>query len=385
MRRTSGTYISTTVRKESVRAFLPHPLPPDPELSLSPADNELLQEVNRNLGKLDGVIPSLNIPLLTYMYVRKEAVLSSQIEGTQSSLSDLLLHENEQKPGVPLDDVLEVSRYVSAMDWGLERIRGGFPLSSRLIREIHEILLSKGRGSTSSPGEYRRSQNWIGGSRPGNARYVPPPWEQVEPCMSDLEKFIHDIPQKTPSLIKAALAHVQFETIHPFLDGNGRIGRLLITLILCSEEVLLEPVLYLSLFFKQNREQYYTLLNQVRTDGDWEAWLRFYLEGVNDTSVEAVRAAIEIQALFQKNHDRLSAERRTSGSSVRVHEYLKQRPIVSISDVSDNTGLAFQTALTTLERLRVLGIVEEITGKQRNRLYTYSAYVNLLNEGAEPL
>jgi len=379
MQRIAGTYVNTSVKDEAVRAFLPHPLPPDPDLSLSPADNELLQEANWNLGKLDGVIPSLNIPLLTYMYLRKEAVLSSQIEGTQSSLSDLLLHESEQKPGVPLDDVMEVSRYVSAMNWGLERMQGGFPLSSRLIREIHGLLLRKGRGSASNPGEFRRSQNWIGGSRPGNARYVPPPWEQVESCMSDLEKFIHDLPHRTPSLIKSALAHVQFETIHPFLDGNGRIGRLLITLILCG------PVLYLSLFFKQNREQYYVLLNQVRTDGDWEAWFRFFLEGVNDTSVKAVQAANDIQDLFQKNHDRLSTERGTSSSSVKVHEYLKQRPIISIRDVSDHTGLAFQTALTTLARLSDLGIVEEITGKQRNRLYVYSDYMDLLNEGTEPI
>jgi len=385
MQRTAGTYVTTSVGDEIVQAFIPHPLPPDPLLSLNPADNELLQEANRNLGKLDGVIPSLNIPLLTYMYVRKESVLSSQIEGTQSSLSDLLLHESEHRPDVPLDDVQEVSSYVAAMDWGLQRIREGFPVSNRLMREIHQILLSKGRGSASNPGEFRRSQNWIGGSRPGNARYVPPPWEQVEPCMSDLEKFIHDIPEKTPSLIKTALAHIQFETIHPFLDGNGRIGRLLITLILCGEGVLSEPVLYLSLFFKQNREEYYTLLNQVRTDGDWEAWIRFYLEGVNDTSLQAIRAANEIRALFHKNHVMLSSERRTSGSSMKVHEYLKQQPIVSIKDVAEKTGLAFQTALTTLERLRVLGITEEITGKQRNRLYTYSAYVDLLNEGTEPL
>lgn len=385
MQRTTGTYVNTSVRDETVRAFLPNPLPPDPDLSPGPADNELLHEAIWNLGKLDGVIPSLNIPLLTYMYLRKEAVLSSQIEGTQSSLSDLLLYESEQKPGVPLDDVMEVSRYVSAMNWGLERMQGGFPLSSRLIREIHGLLLRKGRGSASNPGEFRRSQNWIGGSRPGNARYVPPPWEQVEPCMSDLEKFIHDIPHRTPSLIKSALAHVQFETIHPFLDGNGRIGRLLITLILCGEGVLSAPVLYLSLFFKQNREQYYDLLNQVRTDGDWEAWFRFFLEGINDTSVKAVQAANDIQGLFQKNHDRLSTERGTSSSSVKVHEYLKQRPIISIRDVADHTGLAFQTVLTTLERLNVLGIAEEITGKQRNRLYVYSDYLDLLNEGTEPI
>lgn len=385
MQRTTGTYVVTHVADESVRAFVPNPLPPDPMLSLHPEDNEILEVANRNLGKLDGVIPSLNIPLLTYMYVRKEAVLSSQIEGTQSSLSDLLLHESEHRPGVPLDDVQEVSSYVAAMDWGLQRIREGFPISNRLIREIHQILLSKGRGSTKNPGEFRRSQNWLGGTRPGNARFVPPPWDQVEKCMGDLEKFIHDVPQRTPPLIKSALAHVQFETIHPFLDGNGRIGRLLITLILCSEGVLSEPVLYLSLFFKQHREEYYTQLSQVRTEGDWESWVRFYLEGISDTAVKAIRAANAIQTLFLKNEELLSNQQRTAGSSLRVHAHLQKRPIVSIKDVADNTGLAFQSALTTLERLCDLGIVEEITGKQRNRIYTYSAYLDLLDEGTEPL
>lgn len=385
MQRTTGTYVVTHVADESVRAFVPNPLPPDPMLSLHPEDNEILEVANRNLGKLDGVIPSLNIPLLTYMYVRKEAVLSSQIEGTQSSLSDLLLHESEHRPGVPLDDVQEVSSYVAAMDWGLQRIREGFPISNRLIREIHQILLSKGRGSTKNPGEFRRSQNWLGGTRPGNARFVPPPWDQAEKCMGDLEKFIHDVPQRTPPLIKSALAHVQFETIHPFLDGNGRIGRLLITLILCSEGVLSEPFLYLSLFFKQHREEYYTQLSQVRTEGDWESWVRFYLEGINDTAIKAIRAANAIQTLFLKNEELLSNQQRTAGSSLRVHAHLQKRPIVSIKDVADNTGLAFQSALTTLERLCDLGIVEEITGKQRNRIYTYSAYLDLLDEGTEPL
>lgn len=385
MQRTTGTYVVTQVADESVRAFVPNPLPPDPMLSLHPEDNEILEVANRNLGKLDGVIPSLNIPLLTYMYVRKEAVLSSQIEGTQSSLSDLLLHESEHRPGVPLDDVQEVSSYVAAMDWGLQRIREGFPISNRLIREIHQILLSKGRGSTKNPGEFRRSQNWLGGTRPGNARFVPPPWDQVEKCMGDLEKFIHDVPQRTPPLIKSALAHVQFETIHPFLDGNGRIGRLLITLILCSEGALSEPVLYLSLFFKQHREEYYTQLSQVRTEGDWESWVRFYLEGINDTAIKAIRAANAIQTLFLKNEELLSNQQRTAGSSLKVHAHLQKRPIVSIKDVADNTGLAFQSALTTLERLCNLGIVEEITGKQRNRIYTYSAYLDLLDEGTEPL
>ena len=233
----SGRYDIVSTDGESVRAFIPHPLPPRPPIQLSPQDYDLVEKANRALGRLDGVSSLLPDPsLFIYFYVRKEALLSSQIEGTQSSLSDLLLYESEEAPGVPLDDVQEVSNYVAAIDHGLKRLRkDGFPLSLRLIREIHEVLLHKGRGSDKQPGEFRRSQNWIEGSRPGNAHFVPPPPQQVLSCMSNLEEFLHDSPESTPVLTKAALAHAQFETIHPFLDGNGRVGRLLVTLILCAE------------------------------------------------------------------------------------------------------------------------------------------------------
>ena len=227
-------------------------------------------------------------------------MLSSQIEGTQSSLSDLLLYENDEAPGAPIEDVQEVSNYVAAMNHGQERMRSGFPLSLRLIREIHEILLSKGRGSGKQPGEFRRSQNWIGGSRPGNAAFVPPPPEMLAECLNQFELFLHDDQTGLPLLIRAGLVHVQFETIHPFLDGNGRLGRLLITFLLCAQGALREPILYLSLYFKSNRAAYYELLDRVRTKGDWEAWIDFFLVGVRNTAEQAAKASREILELFNQ-------------------------------------------------------------------------------------
>lgn len=266
-----GRKVIISTAGETAEAFLPPPLPPVPAIRMDRLYGAL-EAANRALGRLDGVTSILpDAPLLLYMYVRKEALLSSQIEGTQSSLSDLLLFESEEVPGVPLDDVREVSNYVAAMDQGLARIREGFPLSLRLIREIHAMLLSKGRGSGKQPGEFRRSQNWIGGTRPGNAIFVPPPPERVSDLMADLETFIHAGRPEVPTLIKAGLIHVQFETIHPFLDGNGRLGRLLITFLLCAQGILTEPILYLSLYFKTHRRYYYDLLQQVRESGDWES------------------------------------------------------------------------------------------------------------------
>src|SRR6202789_3284805 len=268
----------------------------------------LLEQANQALGRLDGltsVLPDLS--LFIYAYVRKEAVLSSQIEGTQSSLSDLLLFENDEAPGAPIEDVQEVSNYVAAMTHGLERLRSGFPLSLRLVREIHEILLSKGRGSGKQPGEFRLSQNWIGGSRPGNAAFVPPPPELVLDCMSNLELFLHEDRPDLPLLIKAALVHVQFETIHPFLDGNGRLGRLLITFLLCAQDAIREPILYLSLYFKTHRTAYYDLLDRVRAKGDWEAWLDFFLTGVKETADQAASAARRILTLFDENQRQIES------------------------------------------------------------------------------
>ena len=318
------------------------------------------------------------------MYVRKEAVLSSMIEGTQSSLSDLLLFELEEQPGVPVDDVREVSNYVAALVYGLERLRGGFPLSLRLFREIHAVLLADGRGSGQAPGEFRRSQNWIGGTRPGNAAFVPPPANEVLDCMSDLERFLHDQPEPTPTLLKAALAHVQFETIHPFLDGNGRLGRLLITLLLCDQQVLKEPMLYLSLYFKTHRQYYYELLDRVRHTGDWEAWLLFFAEAVTVTATQALETAQQLHALSERHRELIHGLGRASASALQVHRALMQRPIVSVGALAEQAGLTFVTANRALGHLQGLGIVAELTGQRRNRLFSYTGYIDVLARGTEP-
>lgn len=384
----TGTYDVTTVAGERVRAFIPAPLPPVPPLKF---DNQLQQAVEEALlalGRLDGVSSLLpDLSLFLYSYVRKEAVLSSQIEGTQSSISDLLLFEIDEAPGVPLDDVVEVSNYVAALDHGLTRLRSGFPLSNRLIREIHSVLLSRGRGSGSGkdPGEFRRSQNWIGGTRPENARFVPPPPQHVADCMSALERFIHDERAAVPILARVALAHVQFETIHPFLDGNGRAGRLLITCQLCQSGILREPLLYLSLYFKENRARYYELLDRVRRDGDWETWLAFFLDGVRQTADGAVGTASRLATLFSADRDRISGGGRRTGSAIRVHEAFKARAVTSMQEVRKRSGLSFPAATAGMELLRELGIARELTGKRRNRIFAYDAYLAILNEGTEAL
>ena len=383
----TGTYVTSSTTGEAVKAFVPNPLPPEPAIDLAERDHDLVEKANRALGRLDGVTTLLpDISLFLYFYVRKEAVLSSQIEGTQSSFSDLLLHEEELAPGVPLDDVQEVSNYVAAMNHGLKRLReDDFPLSLRLIKEMHEVLLSKGRGSDKMPGEFRRSQNWLGGTRPGNARFVPPPPDRVADCMANLEKFLHDQPRRTPVLIKAALAHVQFETIHPFLDGNGRLGRLLITLILCAEGALAQPLLYLSLFFKQHRQEYYDRLDAVRLKGDWLGWLRFFLEGVEQTAQQAADTAGNILKLFDEDRAKVEDLGRKAGSAHRLLELLRRHPITTIPNATGQLNLSAPTARKAMEALADLGIVREITGKQRDRIYIYDRYVSILDEGTQPL
>jgi Fic family protein len=319
--------------------------------------------------------------VLLYSFVRKEAVLSSEIEGTQSSLADLLLWELEEAPGVPLDDVEEVSRYVAALEHGVARVRGGFPLSARLLREIHAKLMTGAAGGARAPGEFRRTQNWIGGTRPGNAHFVPPPPDRVARCLSALELFLHDKPARTPPLIKAALAHVQFETIHPFLDGNGRVGRLLVTLILCVENVLRQPLLYLSLYFKQHRAAYYRRLDRVRTDGDWEGWCEFFADGVIETATSAFTTAQRLNALFADDRARIAAlGARASSSALTVHGVLEQRPLASVSHLAEATGLSFPTIAGAVGRLEQLGVVREITGRKRGRVFAYDRYMQLLNE-----
>jgi Fic family protein len=377
--RTSGEFLIRRIGGEEVRLFIPRPLPPVPDLDLTAGDLDKMERANRALGRLDGLAQLLPAPdLFIYFYIRKEAVLSSQIEGTQSSLSDLLLFEDENAPGVPLNDVQEVSRYVAAMNHGLDRLRAGFPISLRLIREIHGKLLTGGRGAEKQPGEFRRSQNWIGGSRPGKAFFVPPPPERLMECLGDLEKFIHDDPVKTPTLLKVALVHVQFESIHPFLDGNGRLGRLLITLILCGEGALAQPLLYLSLYFKQNRTRYYDLLQRVRTEGDWESWVRFFLDGVEETAIEAVSVANQIRALFATDRERIGKMGRAAGTALRVHEAFQRRPILSVATATKTLGLSPPTIRAALRALEEAGMVRELSGKRRDRLFGYHRYLDLI-------
>jgi len=375
----------STVGGERVEAFVPHPLPPSPAIAATPALRERLDRALLSLGRLDSVSSLLpEPPLFLYSYIRKEAVLSSQIEGTQSSLSDLLLFELESAPGAPLDDVSEVSCYVAALEHGLARVRGGFPVSNRLLREVHGILLSHGRGADKQPGEFRRSQNWIGGTRPGNAAFVPPPAEVLPECMAAFEQFLHDQPEPTPTLLKAALAHVQFETIHPFLDGNGRLGRLLITFLFCVEGVLHEPLLYLSLYLKRNRARYYDLLESVRRDGDWEEWLGFFATGVAETAEGAVDTARRFTSLFQADREKIVELGRSANSALRVHHELQRRPLVNVAALSDTTGLTPPTIGKALDALVRLAIVREVTGRRRNRVFAYDEYLTVLSEGTEP-
>ncbi len=387
--RVTGTYVTNSLSPEPFKAFIPHSLPPDPPLNLSGEHYSLLDQATLALGRLDGLtgqLPRDVGALYTYFYIRKEAVLSSQIEGTQSSLSDLILYENDELPGVPAEDVGEVLQYVRAMYHGLKRLReDDFPLSLRLIREIQEVLLSSGRGSEKHPGEFRTSQNWIGGSRPGNARYVPPPPGEILTCMGALEKFIHEKYLHMQILVKAALVHVQFETIHPFLDGNGRLGRLLITLLLCAEGILQEPLLYLSLYFKQHREAYYDLLQRVRTEGDWESWLHFFLTGVYETANQAVYTSRRILELFQNDQQRIEAQGRALGTMLRVYKLLQSTPLITIPRASQKTAISVPTVTTALSRMEELGIVREITSKRRDKLYSYERYIQLLSEGTEPI
>ena len=381
-----GRYETRMVGNEQVRAFVPAPLPPSPPLELTGSLQQVLEDAALAVGRLDTIANLLpDRALLLYSYVRKEALLSSQIEGTQSSLSDLLLFELDEAPGVPFDDVVEVSSYVAALEHGQRRLAEDFPLSNRLMREVHGILLSRGRGSDKLPGEFRRSQNWIGGTRPGNAAYVPPPHLAVPDCMGDLERFLNEKDDGVPTLIRAGLAHIQFETIHPFLDGNGRVGRLMVALLLMDRGVLSQPLLYVSLYLKQHRTTYFSLLEHVRRTGDWETWLSFFLEGVSTTAEGAVATARSLTSMFAAH--RATIEKgagRRAGSVLRVHEALKERPILSLSAVCDRTSLSFRTAGSAMQWLVEQSIVREITGRSRNRLFAYDKYLDTLMEGTEP-
>jgi len=381
MRGPTGRYEVTSTAGEEVRAFVPAPLPPT-DLVLTTADQTLMELANRALGRLDGFARVLPDPaLLVYGYIRREAVLSSQIEGTQSSLSDLLAYENEQMPGVPAtSDVKEVSNYVRALEYGLDRLQT-LPLSIRLLREIHGHLLQAGRGGDKAPGELRRSQNWIAGTRPGNAVFVPPPPHLVLECLGALELFLQNEPEPYPTLMKAALSHVQFETIHPFLDGNGRLGRLLITLLLVSEGALSQPLLYLSLYFKTHRAEYYRLLQDVRTNGIWEEWLRFFFRGVREVAESAVTKATRLLELFTA--DRLLIERklgRKAGSALRVHEQMQRGPIVKIPQLASKLHMSKPTIATAIDELQTLSLVTQMGAHKRGRTFYYAGYLDILNE-----
>lgn len=378
-----GRYLTVSTAGEAFSAFVPTPLPPQPPIDWTPALRKRFDDALLALGRLDAVTDLLpNANLLLYGFVRKEAVLSSMIEGTQSSLADLMLHELGEAPGVPLADVREVSQCVAALGHGLTRLREGFPLSMRLLREVHAVLLSHGRGAQHTPGEFRRGQVWIGGTRPGNAMFVPPPAHEVPECLSLLERLWHDDPEPTAPLVKAALAHLQFETIHPFLDGNGRVGRLLITLQLCADGLLREPLLYLSLHFKTHRRRYYELLNAVRDTGDWEAWLDFFAEAVQVSATQATTTAKRLVDLCTVDRARIQGLGRAAPSALAVFDVLRHRPIATAASLSATTGLTAATVNKALAHLDTLGVVTERSGRRRDRVFGYARYVEILNEGA---
>jgi Fic family protein len=378
----TGIYDTSTTSGEAVRAFVPNALPPLPPLELAGKRQQLLERANLACGRLDAITALLpDASVFLYSYVRQEAVLSSQIEGTQSSLSDLLLFELDEAHGVPFDDVIEVSNYVAALEHGIAQLRAGQPLSNRLLREVHGHLLSRGRGADKRPGEFRRSQNWLGGTRPGNAIFVPPPPHRVLDAMADLERFLHDREDGLPTLVRAGVAHVQFETIHPFLDGNGRVGRLLIALLLFETKVLSQPLLYLSLYLKEHRAEYYRLLDAVRREGDWEEWIDFFLEGVTMTAQSAVDTAHRMLRVFEEDAARVADLGRRAPNALRAFDAFRRRPVRNIAAIAATTGASLPTVSRAVESLVELGIVREITGRKRERAYCYGRYLEILNGG----
>ncbi len=362
------------------RAFVPNPLPPDPPVVMDDEMWQLLSRVDRALGRLDGANDALPNPdLFVAMYVRKEAVLSSQIEGTQASLLDVLEWEATGEATAEGGDVSEIVNYVAAMNLGLEKLRT-LPLSLRLIREIHDRLLKGVRGQERSPGQFRTTQNWVGppGSTLRDAIYVPPPPHEVVRCMGDLETFIHSGPVM-PDLIYVGLVHAQFETIHPFLDGNGRLGRLLITFLLCERGILKTPLLYVSHYFKRRREEYYARLQAACDDGDFEGWLKFFLTGVVEVAQEASQTARAIVALREEHTEAIRARfgLRTA-NALAVLERLYYRPVMDVRAVADMLSVSFTTASTLIEGLVEMGVLVEATGQVRNRRFRYAPYLALL-------
>lgn len=384
----SGTYVR---QPAGYRAFVPKPLPPSPPVSVDDEMMTLLSDADRALGRLDGSTENLPNPdFFVSMYVRKEAVLSSQIEGTQASLIDVLEFEARAKTPRParVEDVTDVVNYVEAMKHGLKRLKT-LPVSLRLIREIHRVLLTGVRGGEKNPGEFRDRQNWIGPSDSHStietAKFVPPPVHEMKTALGELETFVHDL-LPLPALIKVGLVHSQFETIHPFLDGNGRVGRLLITFLLCERKALTHPLLYLSYYFKKNRTEYYDRLQAVRDRGEWEEWLKFFLRGVAEVSREAADTARRIVNLREQHRKLLTREMgRGAATALGLLEKLYWKPIVSVQTVSDLTGLAFSNANKLVEQLETHGLLRELTEKRRNRLFSYKAYLALFKDSETPV
>ena len=382
MNNRAGHFVRQQGGVEGYSAFIPAPLPPDPPVDLTGEMARLHESAAYALGRLGGASSRLDPDRLLYMYVRKEAVLTSQIEGTQSTLADLLRYENADSPGTPVDELREVSRYVDTLFHALEQIKtGSLPLSLRLLRDAHRQLLEGGRGAVHDPGEFRRTQNWVGGTRPGNASYVPPPPHEVLPALGNLEKYIHDQFGPTPALVKAAVAHAQFETIHPFLDGNGRLGRLLISLMLVADGALPHPFFYISLYFKRNRTDYYEALQRIRTHGDWERWLRFFLIGVEAVANEATATAEALSTLFSEDRGRVEGLGRAAPSALKVYDLLRDRILISSTRAVEALGLTWPTVQAAVERLEDLGIAKEVTGKRRDRIYAYDNQLRVLDEG----
>lgn len=385
MARITGTYERTTVGGEEVAAFIPSPLPPaDPPLALDEEARALLRSAEEALGRLDlarGMVPSLD--WFIYGFVRKEAVVSSQIEGTQATLIDLLAFEAQEETGASAD-VQEVCNYIDALNFARTELasESGLPLSMRLLNQTHARLMQGARGADKLPGEVRRSQNWIGGTRPGNAAFVPPPPHALPDALSAFEKYMH-APDELPALVRAGLLHAQFETIHPYLDGNGRIGRLLVTLLLERWGLLSAPLLYLSLFFKRHREAYYRYLAAVRTDGDWEGWTRFFLEAVTTIATEAVGSARELFARVGEDRARVLAAPSSSVMAARLFEVLPSHPIVTIARAMDLLSTTRPTATKAVTTLVEAGVLAETSGKRRDRTFGYVAYLDLLRAGTD--
>lgn len=374
-----GKYEKQSTAGEAFDAYIPPKFPVDPPIDLESL-SLLIEKATLSLGEVNRISKDIpNHSLFLHMYIRKEALLSSQIEGTQSSFSDLLLFENNQKPSVSEEDVEEVTNYVKAIKHGIDRINSGFPLSLRLIKEIHKILLSGSRGKKQSPGDFRVSQNWIGGTRPGNAIFVPPPAHKLPEILSEFEAFLHST--SLPTVIKTGLAHIQFETIHPFLDGNGRLGRLLIVLMFVHDNILVNPILYISLYLKRNRNKYYELLQEVRLHGSWETWLEFFLNAVIESSKALISDTKQINELFEKDISLIGRNLgRARFTCLEALNLLKILPQMSVVSLSEKLEVSKPSARKALQKMEDLGIVEEFTLKQRDKVYVYREYLNILEK-----